>query len=135
VLAQEEERSRVAADLHDDTVQVLSACVIALDRVRRAIEQGDVSRAATVLDEVAELMAGAVDRTRRMTFELRPAVLWQNGLEAALRQLLSTVQSESEMQVSFEALGVVERLDETLETIAFRSIAELVICAPCRGAF
>jgi GAF domain-containing protein len=125
VLAQEEERSRVAADLHDDTVQVLSACVIALDRVRRAIEQGDVSRAATVLDEVAELMAGAVDRTRRMTFELRPAVLWQNGLEAALRQLLSTVQSESEMQVSFEALGVVERLDETLETIAFRSIAEL----------
>ena len=125
VLAQEEERSRVAADLHDDTVQVLSACVIALDRVRRAIEQGDVGRAATVLDEVAELMAGAVDRTRRMTFELRPAVLWQNGLEAALRQLLSTVQSESEMQVSFEALGVVERLDETLETIAFRSIAEL----------
>jgi GAF domain-containing protein len=125
VLAQEEERSRVAADLHDDTVQVLSACVIALDRVRRAIEQEDVSRAATVLDDVAELMAGAVDRTRRMTFELRPAVLWQNGLEAALRQLLSTVQSESEMQVSFEALGVVERLDETLETIAFRSIAEL----------
>ena len=35
VRAQELERSRVAADLHDDTVQVLSACVIALDRVRR----------------------------------------------------------------------------------------------------
>ena len=44
--AQEQERSRVAADLHDDTVQVLSACVIALDRVRRAIEQGDVEPAA-----------------------------------------------------------------------------------------
>ena len=42
MLAQEQERSRVAADLHDDTVQVLSACVIALDRVRRAIEEGDV---------------------------------------------------------------------------------------------
>ena len=126
VLAQEEERSRVAADLHDDTVQVLSACVIALDRVRRSIEGGHVERAAATLDEVSELISGAVDRTRRMTFELRPAVLWHNGLEPALRQLLSTVEAEWGMAVTFDATGLEERLDVTLETIAFRSIAELI---------
>ena len=71
-------------------------------------------------------MSGAVERTRRMTFELRPAVLWQNGLEAALRQLLRPCRSESEMQVdASRRWASVERLDETLETIAFRSIAEL----------
>ena len=126
VLAQEQERSRVAADLHDDTVQVLSACVIALDRVRRSIEAGEVKRAANTLDEVSELIAGAVDRTRRMTFELRPAVLWHNGLEPALRQLLSTVEAEWGMSVTFDASGLEERLDVTLETIAFRSLAELI---------
>jgi GAF domain-containing protein len=126
VLAQEQERSRVAADLHDDTVQVLSACVIALDRVRRSISEGEVERAAATLREVSELISGAVDRTRRMTFELRPAVLWHNGLEAALRQLLSTVEAEWGMAVSFDVSGVEERLDATLETIAFRSIAELI---------
>jgi GAF domain-containing protein len=126
VLAQERERSRVAADLHDDTVQVLSACVIALDRVRRSIEAGEVQRAAATLDEVSELISGAVDRTRRMTFELRPAVLWHNGLEPALRQLLATVEAEWGMKVTFDAAGLHERLDVTLETIAFRSIAELI---------
>ncbi len=126
VRAQEQERSRVAADLHDDTVQVLSACVIALDRVRRSIEQGEAERAAATLTEVSHLIAEAVDRTRRMTFELRPAVLWHHGLEAALKQLMGTVESETGIAARLEVSTPTARLDATLETIAFRSIAELV---------
>ena len=53
VRAQEQERSRVAGDLHDDTVQVLAACVISLDRVRRSIETGNVERAAEGLRAVS----------------------------------------------------------------------------------
>ena len=41
VRAQEQERSRVAADLHDDTIQVMSACVISLDSVRLAVQNGN----------------------------------------------------------------------------------------------
>ena len=72
VRAQEQERTQVAGDLHDDTVQVLSACVIALDRVRHAIEAGELDRASASLRQAASLVSGAVERTRRMTFELRP---------------------------------------------------------------
>jgi signal transduction histidine kinase len=126
VRAQEQERSRVAADLHDDTVQVLSACVIALDRVRRAIQAGESERAAVALSEVSQLIAEAVDRTRRMTFELRPAVLWHHGLEAALKQLVGTVESEAGIATRLEVEASTARLDATLETIAFRTIAELV---------
>ncbi|MDX6552983.1 MAG: hypothetical protein QOH74_1471, partial [Gaiellales bacterium] len=125
VRAQEEERSRVAGELHDDTVQVLSACVIALDRVRRAVAEGNDERAAANLLSVSELMAGAVERTRRMTFELRPAVLWHHGLEPAVRQLLDTLERETGIDAALE-MTVSDRLDPTLETIAFRSIAELV---------
>ena len=126
VRAQEQERSRVAADLHDDTVQVLSACVIALDRVRRSVEAGEAERAAATLSDVSRLIAEAVERTRRMTFELRPAVLWHHGLEAALKQLVGTVESEAGIAARLEVDTSAARLDATLETIAFRSIAELV---------
>ena len=93
------------ADLHDDTVQVLSACVIALDRVRRAIEDGAGAQAAETLEEVRRLLAGAVDRTRRMTFELRPALLWHNGLEAAVRHLLDGLSEESGFTSSLRRRG------------------------------
>jgi two-component system, NarL family, sensor histidine kinase UhpB len=125
VRAQEQERSRVAGDLHDDTVQVLSACVIALDRVRLLISQGAVDRAASTLESVSQLVSGAVERTRRMTFELRPAVLWHHGLEPAMRQLLETLERETGISATLE-MAVEDRLDPTLETIAFRSIVELV---------
>jgi signal transduction histidine kinase len=126
VRAQEEERSSVAADLHDDTIQVMSACVLSLDRVQRAIDQGDTVRARATLIDAAGLMAGAVERTRRMTFELRPAVLWENGLVPAVRQLLRSIEGEGQVAVGLSEQGLDRRLDPATETIAFRSIAELI---------
>ncbi len=110
VRAQEQERSRVAADLHDDTIQVMSACVISLDSVRLAIQDGNVERAARGLEQVADLISGAVERTRRMTFDLRPAVLWHHGLVIALEQSLQTMQSEMGIAATLEVEGF-ERAD------------------------
>jgi len=126
VRAQEQERSQVAGELHDDTVQVLSACVIALDRVRRAIETGAGAQAGENLESVRLLLSGAVERTRRMTFELRPALLWHHGLEAAVRHLLDGLSEEAGYTTTLRSEGLDRRLDQTLETIAFRSISELV---------
>jgi signal transduction histidine kinase len=125
VRAQEQERSRVAGDLHDDTVQVLAACVISLDRVRRSIETGHVERAADGLRAVSGVISEAVDRTRRMTFELRPAVLWHHGLVVATQQLLNGLKAETGAEVELRC-DELPRLDPTLETIAFRSLSELI---------
>jgi signal transduction histidine kinase len=126
VRAQEQERTQVAGDLHDDTVQVLSACVIALDRVRHAIEAGELDRASASLRQAASLVSGAVERTRRMTFELRPAMLWQHGLEPAVRHLLDALARETPMEVRLDIGSMPGRLDPTVEAIAFRSISELI---------
>jgi signal transduction histidine kinase len=126
VRAQEQERSRVAADLHDDTIQVMSACVISLDSVRLAMQHGNVERAARGLEQVAALISGAVERTRRMTFDLRPAALWHHGLTIALEQSLHTMQGETGVAASLEVSGFEERIDSTLETLIFRSITELL---------
>lgn len=126
VRAQEQERSQVAGDLHDDTIQVMSACVIALDRVRRLIESGDTVQAAANLADVATLVSDAVDRTRRMTFQLRPAVLWHHGLGPAVNQLLASLREEAGVSVQLVADELPARLEPTVETIAFRSVSELL---------
>ena len=126
VRAQEQERSRVAADLHDDTIQVMSACVLSLDSVRLAIQDGNAERAARGLEQVADLISGAVERTRRMTFDLRPAVLWHHGLVIALEQSLHTMEGEMGIAATLEVEGFEERIDSTMETLIFRSITEIL---------
>ncbi|HEY2790163.1 MAG TPA: GAF domain-containing protein [Gaiellales bacterium] len=126
VRAQEQERSRVAADLHDDTIQVMSACVISLDSVRLAVQNGNVERAARGLEQLSELISGAVERTRRMTFDLRPAALWHHGLAIALRQSLNTMEAETGVATTLEVAGFEERIDATMETLIFRSITEIL---------
>jgi signal transduction histidine kinase len=122
--AQEEERSRVAADLHDDTIQVMAACVLALDSVRLAIDRGAHDRAAAALRDVAGLISGAVERTRRMTFDLRPAVLWHQGLVAAVRQSLGALEREASVATTLTVASLDGRVDATAEAIVFRSITE-----------
>jgi signal transduction histidine kinase len=126
VRAQEQERSRVAADLHDDTIQVMSACVISLDSVRLAVQNGNVERAARGLAQLSELISGAVERTRRMTFDLRPAALWHHGLAIALQQSLDTMEAEIGITTTLEVAGFEERIDATMETLIFRSITEIL---------
>ena len=126
VRAQEQERSRVAADLHDDTIQVMSACVISLDSVRLAMQDGNVERATAGLKQVADLISGAVERTRRMTFELRPAVLWHHGLVTAVEQSLATLEREIGVSTSLAVTGMEARIDATMETLMFRSITEIL---------
>jgi len=124
VRAQEDERARVATDLHDDTIQVLSACVLAVDGVHRRL-RGELS--ASDLDEltrVSALLRSAVERTRRMTFSLRPATLSHHGLVSAGRQLLTTVAAETGIETTLESPDL--RLDSTTEAVAFRCLTELV---------
>jgi signal transduction histidine kinase len=61
-----------------------------------------------------------------MTFELRPAVLWHHGLEAAVSHLLDALSKETKIVTRLTVGGLPKRLDVTTETIAFRSIRELV---------
>src|SRR6185437_12401037 len=126
VRAQEQERSRVAADLHDDTIQVMSACVISLDSVRMAVQDGNTERVRRGLEQVSELISGAVERTRRMTFDLRPAVLWHHGLVVALEQALHTLESETGIATTLDVVGLETRIDATMETLVFRSITEIL---------
>jgi signal transduction histidine kinase len=120
----EEERQRIAAELHDDTIQVMTAALIILDREVRAIADGDQLRAMAAVREMRTTLHEAVDRTRRLTFELRPPVLEARGLAAALNDLLAEVGRSAGFRVRLEA--ATPRLAPDIESLAYRTVQELV---------
>jgi signal transduction histidine kinase len=89
VQAQEDERARIAGDVHDDSVQVLAAVEIRLGLLRRQLEEVDPG-AAEKVDPVHEVVAGAIERLRHLLFDLESPAL-ESNLGSALDQAASFV--------------------------------------------
>ena len=81
----EDERRRIASDLHDDTVQVLVASLVSIDRLDKAIA-GENAHAHDLLAVVRETLAAATERTRRLIFDMRPQLLEAEGRHARHRR-------------------------------------------------
>lgn len=91
VQAQEEERQRIASDIHDDTIQKMTAVGMRVETLRRRIDEPQALRSIEQLQETVQLSIG---RLRHLMFELRPPSLDREGLAAALRQHLSELASK-----------------------------------------
>jgi PAS domain S-box-containing protein len=116
VRSSEEERARLAGDVHDDSVQAMAAVGMRLETLKRRLEDDD--RVAEV-DQLQATVSDAVSRLRRLLFELRPPALDQHGVAAALRELLDRLDVRSQL----DAAGFEEPPDE-LRTILYRVAQE-----------
>lgn len=101
--AQEEERRRIAADIHDDPIQILAAVGMRLQTLRRHM---DDPVGLSLLGKLETDTRTAIRRLRHLMFELRPRVLDRDGLGAALRVALESLREET---------GVSARLENRLE--------------------
>ena len=77
--AESDARSQIAADLHDDTIQVMTASMLGIERVLKALERGEPEHMREVLESARGTMGAAIERARRMTFDLRPPLLATQG--------------------------------------------------------
>lgn len=131
---QEEERRRVARELHDGLGQTLTALKIRLERLGgRAAESPGAEDLASELGGSAELAGQALAEARRLAHLLRPQVLDDLGLWPALRWLGRTLGEWTGFEVALEVRGEAsggpsqeggERLDPEVETLAFRVVQE-----------
>jgi PAS domain S-box-containing protein len=99
VKAHEEERERVANDIHDDSIQIMTAVGL-----RLAVLRGQVGSPAAeqTLSNAEEIVAQAIRRLRRLLFELRPMSLDNSGLVAALRDHLRLMQEPDGPEFSID---------------------------------
>jgi PAS domain S-box-containing protein len=119
--AQEEERRRIAADIHDDPIQVMSAVDLRMGMMVERDEPVDPALIATLQETVRQ----SIERLRSLLFELRPAALDRDGLVAALTQYLQHTSKETGW--TFE---IVDRLefepDPELRATLYRTAQEAV---------
>ena len=122
---QEEERRRIARELHDETSQSLASLAASLEAVAGMLPSGS-NEARTRLKKVEQVAINVLDEIHRMIYELRPTLLDDLGLVAAARWLINNNLGAAGVHVNFKTLGRVRRLRPKMETILFRVIQETV---------
>ena len=113
-LAVIEERNRLARDLHDSVTQALYGLTLSAEAAARQIAAGDVDAAAAQMREVQETATRAQKEMRLLIYELRPPVLEEEGLAAALQERLLSVERRVGVATSLAVEGD-GRLSPTVE--------------------
>ncbi|MBI4338441.1 MAG: HAMP domain-containing protein [Chloroflexi bacterium] len=121
--AQEEERKRIARELHDEPSQVLSGVLLHLDKVERRLrEQGGA--ASGDIEEVRQGARAAMESLARITTELRPQALDDLGFVPAIRWYAEQRLAHEGVQVDQEVVGRPDRLLPEIEVAVFRIMQE-----------
>lgn len=121
--AQEEERGRVARELHDGISQILVGIRYALDSARRKLDRND-PKALPALDDGILNLATAINEVRRISRDLRPGVLDDLGLGPALKALTDDFQKRTDIRCEFSTVVFRNRLDPDAKIALYRIAQE-----------
>jgi PAS domain S-box-containing protein len=125
IALQEEERRRIARDLHDSTAQQLTGLRMGLGVIKRSAKKLD-RKALQALAECLELAELCAREVRTISYLLHPPLLDEFGLVLALRSYIQGVSKRSGLRVKLDADELLERakLPHDLETNVFRIVQE-----------
>lgn len=121
--AQEEERGRVARELHDSISQILVGVRYALDVARRRVAQGD-GRATDMLDKGLVHLSTAIAEVRRISRDLRPGALDDLGLGPALKALAEDFAARTSIATDCNTVVFRNRLDQEAKIALYRIAQE-----------
>ena len=118
--AQEEERKRVARELHDETSQALTSLMIEL----KMLESEDEKDRKVRMDNLRAYISQILDDVRRLALELRPSALDELGLVPALRAYIKEYTGKFHIDVELQVAGLKERLADHVEVALYRVVQE-----------
>ena len=121
--AQEEERKRIARELHDETAQVLTGLAYALDH---AAEQTTAPEIQAMLERMHTLAETALQEIQRIILDLRPTMLDHLGLMPALRWYAQTRLEVQNIKLTMREIGAPRRLSPPVEIALFRVVQEAI---------
>jgi len=119
--AQEEERHRLARELHDDTIQAVIALKQRVQLIKKTVKD---KKAHQSLDELESLSEQTIENLRRLTRALRPIYLEDLGLVTALEMLARETSDNHSISVNFEKSGQERRLAGEVELVLYRIAQE-----------
>lgn len=121
---QEEERKRLAMDIHDGIGQMLTSLKFQIESIDA---KGTVEGVQQKLSEIQQLITQVIKEVRRVTFNLKPTVLGDYGLQAALNVFIKEIGKLTEIELSYRTEGDTSvRLPQKVENNIFRIIQEAI---------
>ncbi|MES1198634.1 MAG: histidine kinase [Pseudomonadota bacterium] len=129
--AQENERRRIARELHDSTAQYLVAIDLGLSAFERNLQDSphfaDLEDERTAIAESRRLLSLALREVRTFSFLLHPPRLEEHGLEATLRAFVQGFARRTGLDVNLQIVGARAKLDPTAELNFFRVAQEALM--------
>lgn len=123
IKAQEEERRRVAREIHDGPAQLLANVVLRIDVCLRLFDT-DMNRLRGELTQLKDLVRVSLQDVRKIIFDLRPMALDDLGLFPALRTYLKDFQVKTSVEAELVLFGQERRLESVFEVAIFRLAQE-----------
>jgi len=118
--AQDEERRRIARELHDSTGQVLAALSLTISAMQRDSQGGDFHKFA----ECKAMIAMATEEIRNLSYLLHPPLIDEVGLGSAVVEYAKGFEKRSGLKIQVEIAEDVGRLAENREIVLYRIIQE-----------
>lgn len=122
---QENERRRIALEIHDGIGPQLSSTILQLETIGERVKQND-PETAKELQTLSHISNEVAEELRNVSHSLMPRVLLDFGLEAALRGLINRINAGSKCKVEFISSFNGEGLDQTTELNLYRISQELI---------
>jgi len=123
-LAEERLRHRIAIDVHDNISQSLVLSKIKMHSLAKSLAS---SKFSVTLKEILELTNQTIDRTRTLSLELSPPVLYELGFEAAIRWLVRRISEQNNLLGKFNDDGLNKPLHHNVRVLMFQCIRELLV--------
>ncbi len=125
ILTQEEERKRIARELHDDIGSKLNVILLNIHRLRKFSKENE--EMGLIADEVNSVIHTTIDTTRRISHDLLPPTLEEFGLVEAIKELRDTFHHTGHVSIDFDLLENELQIDDKLiELNIFRVLQELI---------
>jgi two-component system sensor histidine kinase DegS len=124
ILAQEEERKRMARDIHDGPAQSLANLVLRMEIAERMIVKQEFQMVQHELIDLKAQVRSGLEEIRKIIFNLRPMALDDLGLVPALRKYVQDFEEKSRIRTTFEIVGREVRFPSAMEAGIYRLVQE-----------
>ncbi|WP_039944536.1 sensor histidine kinase [Thermicanus aegyptius] len=122
--AQEEERKRVAREMHDGPAQSIANLVLRTEIVEKVLNQNEAETARKELQVLKKMARDSLSDVRKIIYDLRPMALDDLGLIPTLRKFVDAYIDRYHLYIDFKVVGMEERLPSTTEVAIFRLVQE-----------
>jgi len=128
VQAQEEERQRLARQMHDGPAQSLTNFILQAEICQRLFDRNP-ARAAEELDNLKEAASVTFQKVRDFIFDLRPMMLDDLGVVPTVRRYVDSFREKNDIDIRLDIMGEERRLESHREVMLFRAVQELLAVA------